>query len=122
MIIKRIQASISAEPRKKIIYVGDGSNDYCPCLKLAEGDYVMPRKNFPCWSLICENPTLIKADIHGWSDGDEFEHILVRIINTNLMEGNNNSAIALLFSPDYKMPTIFIAAHEAFPRPLPVLQ
>jgi len=33
----------------------------------------MPRNNFPVWDLIYKDPSLIKAEIHGWSDGEELE-------------------------------------------------
>ena len=29
---------------KRIIYLGDGRGDFCPSLKLREGDCVLPRK------------------------------------------------------------------------------
>ncbi|GAV80256.1 Put_Phosphatase domain-containing protein [Cephalotus follicularis] len=118
MIIKRIQESVLAEGKKKFIYLGDGTGDYCPSLKLVEGDYLMPRKNFPLWNLICENPKLIKAKIHEWSDGEELENILLQIIDTILMEEDNNPT--QLFSADCKLQTMSIAAHEAFPKVLPV--
>ncbi|PON35742.1 Pyridoxal phosphate phosphatase-related [Parasponia andersonii] len=69
VIIERIQASVAAEGNKTIIYLGDGADDYCPSLKLSEGDFVMPRKNFPVWDWISKNPLLIKAKIHEWTDG-----------------------------------------------------
>lgn len=71
---------ILSEQRKKIIYLGDGQGDYCPSLMLRESDFVMPRKNFPVWDLISNNPNLIKASIHGWSDGVEFEKVLLSLI------------------------------------------
>ncbi|KAF4369268.1 hypothetical protein F8388_022924 [Cannabis sativa] len=46
------------------------ADDYCPSLKLEESDFVMPRKNFPLWRLIANDPLLIKAKIHEWSDGE----------------------------------------------------
>ena len=87
MIIERIQASL--EGMKKIIYLGDGSGDYCPSLRLGEADYMIPRKNFPVWDLICRNPMLIKAEIHEWSDGEELERVLLQIINMIFVEENN---------------------------------
>ncbi|KAF5745484.1 hypothetical protein HS088_TW07G01069 [Tripterygium wilfordii] len=111
LIIERIQASLATEGKKKLIYLGDGSGDYCPSLKLTEGDYVMPRKNFPVWDLICRNPMLIKAKTHEWTDGEEMERILIQIIKTIF-------DAAQMFSPssDYKLQTISIV----FPRPLSV--
>ncbi|KAF4376199.1 hypothetical protein F8388_018868 [Cannabis sativa] len=57
-------------------------DDYCPSLKLEESDFVMPRKNFPLWRLIANDPLLIKAKIHEWSDGEEFQKVLLKLINT----------------------------------------
>ncbi|XP_022151617.1 inorganic pyrophosphatase 1-like [Momordica charantia] len=82
IVMERIQASLMSEGKKKFIYLGDGSGDYCPSLKLREGDFLMPRKNFPIWELISQNPLVIKAEIHEWSDGEELERILLRLINT----------------------------------------
>ncbi|MBA0836466.1 hypothetical protein Goarm_008680 [Gossypium armourianum] len=115
VIIERIQACL--EGKKKIIYLGDGSGDYCPSLRLGEGDYVMPRKNFPVWDLICRNPMLIKADIHEWSDGEDLERVLLDIINMVSVEHNS----AQLFSVDCKLQTISTSNH-ALPHALPVPQ
>ncbi|KAL9460912.1 hypothetical protein AB3S75_003996 [Citrus x aurantiifolia] len=120
VVIERIQASLSKEGNKKIIYLGDGSGDYCPSLKLSEGDHVMPRKNFPLWDLIIRNPMLIKAKIHEWTDGEEIEQILLRLVNTIGSTNNNNSA--QLLSADCKLQTISAAAHETLPQVLSVTQ
>ncbi|KAM7483825.1 hypothetical protein LguiB_008408 [Lonicera macranthoides] len=127
-IIERIQASLSMEGKKKIIYLGDGAGDFCPTLKLKEEDYVMPRKNFPVWDLICKNRSLVKANINEWTDGEELEAILLQIINKIIMEdnintknNNSNAAAVQLFSGDCKFQTIpMSAAHETLPQALPV--
>ncbi|GLT58341.1 hypothetical protein SLA2020_312410 [Shorea laevis] len=117
-IIERIQASL--EGKKKIIYLGDGAGDYCPSLKLSEADYVMPRKNFPVWDLICRNPMLVKAEIHEWCDGEELERISLGLINKISAEENNAS----LISADHcKLQTISAApCHETLPQALSVHQ
>ncbi|PRQ45527.1 putative inorganic diphosphatase [Rosa chinensis] len=115
VIIERIQASIEA--RKRMIYLGDGVGDYCPSLKLREGDFVMPRKNFPLFDKICQNPLALKAEIHEWTDGEEFEHILLNLINTIAIEQN---AAAQLITTDCKLQTISVSGHEAFRKALPV--
>lgn len=122
MIIERIQREVEM---KKMIYLGDGAGDYCPSLKLKAGDYVMPRKNFPVWELICENRDIVKAEIHEWSDGDEFAKILLHLvdeissedddkenINTNDVDCRTN---ARLFSVDCDFQTSSIPVHEALP-------
>jgi pyridoxal phosphate phosphatase PHOSPHO2 len=81
-VIDQIQASVSEGDKKRFIYLGDGSGDYCPTLKLGESDYVMPRKNYPLWNHICSKPMLMKAQVHEWSTGEELERILKHLIDT----------------------------------------
>ncbi|KAL9350867.1 hypothetical protein Peur_058122 [Populus x canadensis] len=121
LIIERIQASISKDGSKKIIYLGDGAGDYCPSLKLTEADYVMPRKNFPVWDLISENPLLVKAEIHEWINGAELERVLLQIIE-RISTDEISSNSAQLLSADCKLQTISIAVHEGLPQPLSVTQ
>ncbi|XAR67642.1 Inorganic diphosphatase [Bertholletia excelsa] len=102
LILERIQASVSAEGKKKFIYLGDGSGDFCPSLKLGEGDYVMPRKNYPLWDLICKNRDHVKAEIHEWCDGEELERVLLRVISMASMEESSSE----LFSVDCKFETV----------------
>ncbi|KAI3956905.1 hypothetical protein MKX01_000939, partial [Papaver californicum] len=81
-IIERIRDSSSfVEGRKQFIYIGDGGGDFCPSVKLREEDYVMPRKNYPVWKMICSNKSLMKAEIHEWSSGDDLEVKLLSLIN-----------------------------------------
>ncbi|KAK3220166.1 hypothetical protein Dsin_014136 [Dipteronia sinensis] len=116
MVIEKIQASLSTE--KKLIYLGDGIGDFCPSLKLKETDFLMPRKDFPVWDLICQNKKLIVAEIHEWSDGEELEHVLLHLINSivSSMEENNNnnngrSRSHLVSAVDCKLKTISVTAH-----------
>ncbi|CAJ1937133.1 unnamed protein product, partial [Sphenostylis stenocarpa] len=45
------------------------------------GDFVMPRKNYPLWNGIDSDPELVAAEVHDWSNGEEFESILLNLIN-----------------------------------------
>ncbi|WVZ22947.1 hypothetical protein V8G54_001491 [Vigna mungo] len=114
LVIERIEDSISEED-KRFIYLGDGSGDYCPSLRLKEKDFMMPRKNFPVWDLICRDPSLVKAEIHGWSDGEELEQVLLHLINKVSMEQNSS-----FISSDCKLQTLSVSALEALPKVLPV--
>ncbi|KAF3617226.1 Inorganic pyrophosphatase 1, partial [Capsicum annuum] len=81
LVIERMQASLALEGNKKrMIYLGDRAGNFFPNLMLKEQDFVMPRKDFSVWKLMNENHQLIKAEIHEWTDGEEFEHILLHII------------------------------------------
>ncbi|KAF9614027.1 hypothetical protein IFM89_014827 [Coptis chinensis] len=111
LVIERIKASVFANRKKRFIYLGDGKNDFCPSTKLREVDYVMPRKDYPVWELICSNPLLIKAQIHEWSNGDDLEMILLHLINTINM-GDNSNEISMLIPSDCKFQTIPLATQE----------
>ncbi|RZC51594.1 hypothetical protein C5167_020023 [Papaver somniferum] len=81
-IMERIRNSASfVEGQKQFIYIGDGGGDFCPSVKLKEEDYVMPRKDYPVCKMICKNKSLMKAEIHEWSTGDELEVKLLGLIN-----------------------------------------
>lgn len=103
IIERRIQASLGNEGKQRIIYLGDGSGDFCPSLKLREGDFMMPRKNFPVWELICANRALLRAELHEWNDGEDMEKILIKLIEKIKIQD--------LLTLDYKV--------EAVPIPLP---
>ena len=114
--MERIQASLAAEGKKRrFIYLGDGSGDFCPSLKLREGDHMMPRKHYPVWDLICKNRALVKAELHEWSNGEELERVLLQLINAISMEESNK-----LFSVDCKLETVPMAPREALPQALSV--
>ncbi|KAM3380116.1 hypothetical protein P3S68_005689 [Capsicum galapagoense] len=116
LVIERMQASLAKEVKKRMIYLGDGPGDFCPSLKLKEHDYVMPRKDFPAWKLINENRDLIKAEIHGWENGEEQEHILLQIIKEITIEENQSPSVDCKF---HAIP-INAANHEALSKTLPV--
>ncbi|KAK7294320.1 hypothetical protein RJT34_17209 [Clitoria ternatea] len=117
LVIERIQNSLAAAGNKKVIYLGDGNGDFCPSLKLKDCDYLMPRRDFPLCDLVSKNPNKIKAEVHGWRDGKELEHVLLHIINKAIGEGNNNIHNSTLkISADHcKLGSI---PNEA-PQPLP---
>ncbi|KAL0354579.1 UNVERIFIED_CONTAM: Inorganic pyrophosphatase 1 [Sesamum radiatum] len=119
MIIERIQACIAKEGKKRMIYLGDGSGDFCPSLKLKEGDFMMPRKNYPVWDLICENRALMRAEIHEWADGAELERVLLELVEKISIQESN---LAQLLTVDCKFESIPMAGHEALPPPLRVHQ
>ncbi|KAK1289291.1 Inorganic pyrophosphatase 2 [Acorus calamus] len=117
LIIKRIQDAMLSEGKKRIIYLGDGKGDYCPSLKLGEGDFMMPRKNYPVWELITSNPLLLKAEIHGWSNAEELEKVLLKLINILLSADKKTPE---LLSMDWKFQPVSRLPHEAFPQVLRV--
>ncbi|KAI3761623.1 hypothetical protein L1987_52044 [Smallanthus sonchifolius] len=112
-IIKIIQSTFATEEKKKIIYLGDGAGDFCPSLKLVEGDYMMPRRDFPVWDLICKNRHLVTSEVHEWSSGEDFERILLHLITSGIsMEDmkNNVDNTNMSHSFDCKFETIALEA------------
>ena len=61
---------------KKLIYVGDGSNDYCPALVLQKDDYLFVRKNYPLHGMLSSSYSTnivskeLKCNICLWDDGN----------------------------------------------------
>lgn len=55
----------------KIIYVGDGIIDYCPCTLLEEKDDLFPRKDFPLYQKIFEEDHIrnLKCNVISWDNG-----------------------------------------------------
>lgn len=117
-----MQASALVEGRKRFIYLGDGKGDYCPSLRLNKEDYVMPRKKYPLWELIVDNPPegALRASIHEWSDAEELEKVLLRLVNESVT-ADRGKVDNQLVSVDCKFRTTPPSSHEAnLPNPLPV--
>ncbi|XP_020228584.1 inorganic pyrophosphatase 2 [Cajanus cajan] len=119
LVIERIQNSLEAAGKKKVIYLGDGSGDFCPSLKLKDGDYLMPRMDFPLCDLVSKNYNNIKAEVHGWRDGKELEHFLLHLINKAIGEGDNiNNSTRNVSVIDCKLESIPIDTHQPLPKSL----
>lgn len=63
-ILDTIRAAAYDPGALRIIYVGDGSGDLCPSLRLNGGDYVLPRQEYPLSLLLEEHQ--VKASVHPW--------------------------------------------------------
>ncbi|XP_051225748.1 inorganic pyrophosphatase 2-like [Lolium perenne] len=116
-VFDSIRASVEADGgKKRFIYLGDGRGDYCPSLRLEREDFMMPRKGFPVWDLICENPGLLQAEVHPWSDGKDLEETLLRLVGRVLVEEGN-----LLPPMDCKQELLpVVAVQDGIPMPLGV--
>ena len=42
-ILEGIRREAEKVHRKRVIYIGDGGGDYCPSLRLIQGDHVLAR-------------------------------------------------------------------------------
>ena len=59
-----------------VLYIGDGSNDLCPALRLRAQDYVLPRVGFKLLKLIEEGQPDLKAQVRPWSTGQDILDVL----------------------------------------------
>ncbi|WVZ77253.1 hypothetical protein U9M48_025140 [Paspalum notatum var. saurae] len=75
-------AAGSSRLRRAVVYVGDGRGDYCPSLKLREGDYVMPRAGYPVCDLIAAAPPA--AAVRAWADFEDLARVLLGIVNDEI--------------------------------------
>ncbi|KAJ4833284.1 hypothetical protein Tsubulata_013214 [Turnera subulata] len=123
LVMESIRKSIPGDADKLFIYVGDGTPDFCAALQLGGTDILMPRKNFPFWELICNNPMLIKANIQEWNDGMELGTILLNVSNTMITDQNSNERPDALIPVDCKSQTASISGPDVYNRNvLPVPQ
>ena len=56
---------------KRIAYVGDGSNDLCPSLKLGEQDLIFAREGYRLIKKINKGEHPLKAKVVVWGHGDD---------------------------------------------------
>lgn len=109
IVIEKIKAEVFAQGSSRFIYLGDGKGDFCPSTRLREEDYVMPRKDYPVWELICSSPSLIQAEVREWTNWEEQESILLHLINTIICNRANHPST--LISSDCKF--------QVQPAPIP---
>lgn len=116
LVMERIQNSVDAASEKKYIYLGDGTGDFCPSLKLKDKDFLMPRRNFPLCDLVSKNSNHVKAEVHAWRNGEELHDVMLHIIK------NSVSSCTPTRSIDCKLGSISIDVHNPLPTALPVPQ
>jgi pyridoxal phosphate phosphatase PHOSPHO2 len=79
-IVDGIQRCFPPESNKRFIYLGDGRGDFCPSLKLGSEDHVLARQEYPLWKLLGQNPDLVKAQVHSWSNAKDVEDCLCKLL------------------------------------------
>lgn len=58
-----VQQELSGRGYDRVVYVGDGRNDYCPCLRLTEKDVVICREGYALAELL-KHSTDCRAKVH----------------------------------------------------------
>jgi pyridoxal phosphate phosphatase PHOSPHO2 len=66
----------------RIIYIGDGQGDVCPCLHLSDGDIAMARRRYPLFHMLNEEQgrSRLKAQLIPWDDGNDLLRFLQQTI------------------------------------------
>lgn len=57
----------------RVSYVGDGGNDFCPIVRMRQGDWALVRKNMELDGRVKEEGKDLKVDIKRWEGAWEVE-------------------------------------------------
>lgn len=106
-------AAAAGKQRRRVVYLGDGRGDYCSSLKLAERDYMMPRKGYPVWELIASDRRAVRADVREWAEAEDLEKVLLNIIHECAAVEDGGEIMGMVV-PDqcHDLPSL-ASAHEA---------
>ncbi len=75
-----VEAARSKNTYDKVVYVGDGKNDVCPCLKLTKNDHIIARQHFPLAKKLQERSGEVKAKLHVLDfDSEDTEELLLSL-------------------------------------------
>ncbi|KAG8446810.1 hypothetical protein GDO86_014317 [Hymenochirus boettgeri] len=81
-LAERSQDGVAFE---KVLYVGDGANDFCPSVLLTYTDIAFPRKNYPMHQLIqkMEEKGTYQAKVVPWDSAEVVTHSLQGLLNSS---------------------------------------
>jgi pyridoxal phosphate phosphatase PHOSPHO2 len=78
-VLSKIQTTLGSDDR--VLYIGDGGNDLCPCLRLRECDFVAARNDFRLEKCLQQNSTTLKAKVTYWNDGKTLSELINKFIS-----------------------------------------
>jgi pyridoxal phosphate phosphatase PHOSPHO2 len=80
---KILSEILASEPNisgpRRVIYVGDGGGDSCPCLRLKENDVVCCRRDWKLHQVLVAEQC--RAIVEPWTTGEDVLNIFMRVIN-----------------------------------------
>ncbi|TVU33127.1 hypothetical protein EJB05_24912 [Eragrostis curvula] len=85
-------ASAGKLRRRAVVYLGDGRGDYCPSLKLREGDYVMPRTGYPVYDLLLEGAP--RGAVRAWDGFEDLARVLLAIVDAEIARAVAEDVVA----------------------------
>jgi pyridoxal phosphate phosphatase PHOSPHO2 len=81
--------------RRAVVYLGDGMGDYCPSLKVGEGDYVMPRTGYPvCDLLLAASSPPVRGAVRGWDGFENLGRVLLGIVDGDIARATAGGDVA----------------------------
>lgn len=88
LLSKQINPKTVSDHYTRIIYVGDGENDYCPSTLLTSNDLLFPREDYALFKMVCEkvpgeNLRKLNCVIHSWKNGTSIVEILKKLLSDN---------------------------------------
>ena len=63
-----------------VAYVGDGTNDFCPTLRLRETDIAFPRRSFSLDRRITKGRDKVAAMVRPWDTGFDIMNALKEVL------------------------------------------
>jgi 2,3-diketo-5-methylthio-1-phosphopentane phosphatase len=65
-----------------LLFIGDGSNDYCPSKLFNEQDYLFPRMEFPLYRMLYNKGYVnrLKCNVHSWKDGFAIIDVIKKLL------------------------------------------
>ena len=81
LVIDSTMSTLSSECR--ILYIGDGGGDLCPCLRLRKNDSIAARSGYKLAQLL-QNIDALEASVSNWHDGQSLAHVINRFIITHV--------------------------------------
>lgn len=74
---KELEALRNAQQtHRRVVYCGDGANDFCAVLRLGKGDVALARGGFPLEKLINQHRNCVNADVVVWNTHDELARLI----------------------------------------------
>jgi len=68
ILSERTRGGVTIRPR--VVYLGDGGGDFCPCSQLESGDLICARKDWRLHKKLC-GCSCVNARIELWNDGKD---------------------------------------------------
>jgi 2,3-diketo-5-methylthio-1-phosphopentane phosphatase len=66
---------------KRVVYIGDGANDFCGVLSLGPNDIALARNGFPLADRIMRDPAAVRCHVAFWDSHDDLPGLLKEFVD-----------------------------------------